>query len=256
MKILFFGDIFGRPGREAVKSFIEDNKAKIKPDFIIANAENASSGRGPTAKTAREVLDYGIDMITLGDHCWDQKDVVEVLEGRDSKVIRPLNYPEGNEGSGFRKITKGAHSLTVVSLLGRVFTSEGLDSPFQKIDALLEKCDGPVFIDLHAEATSEKEAMGNYLDGRISALVGTHTHVQTADEGILSQGTAYISDVGMCGPADSVIGVKKEQSIERFLTGKPLKFEVAEGDVKINAVIIELDEAGKALSIERVNEIV
>lgn len=255
MKILFFGDIFGRPGREAVKAFIEDNLDKIKPDFIIANAENSSSGRGPTANTAREIIDYGIDIITLGDHCWDQKDIVEVLEEKDSRVLRPLNYPQINEGSGFKRIIKGGQSLTVVSLLGRVFTSEGLDSPFQTIDALLENSKGPVLIDFHAEATSEKEAMGNYLDGRISALVGTHTHVQTADEGILSSGTAYISDVGMCGPADSVIGVKKEQSIAKFLTGKPLKFEVAEGEAKINAVIIEIDENNKAISIERINEI-
>lgn len=255
MRILFFGDIFGRPGREAVKRFIDEQAESLKPDFIIANAENASSGRGPTSRTAKEILDYGVDLITLGDHCWDQKDLIDVLEENDTRVIRPLNYPAISEGIGFKKIAKGSHSLTVVSLLGRVFTTEGLDSPFQRIDELIEREDGPFLIDLHAEATSEKEAIGNYVNGRAAAVLGTHTHVQTADEGILSGGTAYISDVGMCGPVDSVIGVKKELSIERFITGKPLKFEVAEGDTKINAVIIELDDSGKALSIERINEI-
>lgn len=255
MKVLFFGDIFGRPGREAVKRYIDDNAEKMGVDFIVANAENSSSGRGPTAKTAQEIIDYGIDVITLGDHCWDQKDIIELLDKKDPNVLRPLNYPVGNEGTGYKTIHKGKLSLTVVSLLGRVFTTEGLDSPFQSIDQLLKEEKMPLIIDFHAEATSEKEAMGNYLDGRISALLGTHTHVQTADEGILKSGTAYISDVGMCGPVDSVIGVKKELSIERFLTGKPLKFEVADGDAKINAVLIEIDESGHATSIERINEI-
>ncbi|NCO44330.1 TIGR00282 family metallophosphoesterase [Candidatus Berkelbacteria bacterium] len=256
MKILFFGDITGRIGREAVAEFIADKRDLIKPDFIIANAENASSGRGPTENAVEELLGCGIDLITLGDHCWDQKSLVEYLSRNSAKAIRPLNFPEPNIGKGWTKIKKGNLELTVISAIGRVFTTEGLDSPFVRVNDLIEgEClKQPILIDFHAEATSEKEAFGHYFAGRVSAILGTHTHVQTADEQVLEGGTAYIGDVGMCGPQDSVIGVKKELSIERFLTARPLKFEIAEGPKMINAVVVDLDLKGKAQKIERIFE--
>jgi len=257
MKVLFFGDIFGRPGRIAVKKFIEQNKSKLGIDLVIANGDNVASGRGPTVKTYEEMINSGVDVLTCGDHIWDQSEIIDVLGDKNSKLIRPENYPASNPGRGSIEIKVGSSDVLIADLLGRVFTTEGLDSPFIKADEILQGTKSKiVIVDFHAEATSEKMAMGNYLAGRVSAVIGTHTHVQTADEKIID-GTAYISDVGFCGPTDSIIGVEKSLSIKRFLTGVPLKFEVADGPAQVNAVIISINEkSGLAESIERISEIV
>jgi len=256
MKILFFGDIFGRPGRGAVKRFLEENRQKLGVDLVIANSDNVASGRGPTKKTCREMLEGGVDVLTAGDHIWDQKEVFEIFEQRDCRLLRPLNYPEGVPGRGYISLPIGGREVLIVSLLGRVWTAEGLDSPFSVMDKLLgERKEKIIVVDFHAEATSEKIALGHYLDGRVSAVLGTHTHVQTADEKILGEGTAYISDTGQCGPSDSVIGVKKQQSIKRFRTGLPVTFDVADGPTQINAVLVEIDpKTGRAKKIERITE--
>lgn len=257
MKVLFFGDIFGRSGRTAVKKFIEENKSKLGIDLVIANGDNVASGRGPTTKTYEEMINAGVDVLTCGDHIWDQSEIIDTLEAKDSKLIRPENYPDANPGRGTIEIKVGSSDVLVADLLGRVFTTEGLDSPFVKADEILQGTKSKIaIVDFHAEATSEKMAMGHYLAGRVSAVIGTHTHVQTADEKIID-GTAYITDVGFCGPVDSIIGVEKSLSIKRFLTGVPIKFEVAEGPAQVNAVIVTInEESGVAESIERISEIV
>lgn len=257
MKILFFGDIFGRPGRSAVKKYIEANKEKLGIDLIIANGDNVASGRGPTIKTYEEMIDAGVDVLTCGDHIWDQSEIIEVLENKNSKLIRPANYPDVNSGRGQIELKVGSTDVLIADLLGRVFTTEGLDSPFVCADRIVNESKSKVkIVDFHAEATSEKIAMGHYLSGKVSAVLGTHTHVQTADEKIID-GTAYISDIGFCGPADSIIGVEKSLSIKRFISGVPIKFEVAEGPAQINAVIVSINEkSGQAESIERISQII
>jgi len=256
MKILFFGDIFGRPGRAAVKRYLEENRQKLGVDLVVANADNMAAGRGPTRKTYEEMREAGVDVLTVGDHIWDQKEVYDILDDRDHRLLRPLNYPEDVPGRGFVSVPVGGHEVLVVSLLGRVWTAEGLDSPFLIMDKLLsERKEKIIIVDFHAEATSEKIAIGHYLTDRVSAVLGTHTHVQTADEKILGEGTAYISDTGQCGPSDSVIGVEKQQSIKRFRTGLPVAFTPAEGPTQINAVLVEIDpKAGRAKKIERITE--
>lgn len=254
MKVLFFGDIFGRPGRSAVQRFIESKKQELDVDLVIGNADNISSGKGPIKKTYDELIGAGVDILTCGDHIWDNKDVAEIL-GRDSRLLRPLNYPDGCPGLGSKLLNIKGRDVLVASILGRVFTIEGLNSPFVELENLInESKTKTIIVDFHAEATSEKVALSNYFAGRVSAILGTHTHVQTADEKIIS-GTALISDAGMCGPSDSVIGVNKEQSIKRFLTAMPVAFEVGEGPAQINAVLLDIDEDGMAVSIERINEI-
>lgn len=257
MKVLFFGDIFGRPGRTAVRKFIAENKSKLGIDLVVANGDNVASGRGPTVKTYEEMIDAGVDVLTCGDHIWDQSEIIEVLEDKNSKLIRPANYPDVNSGRGQIELKIGSTDVLVVDLLGRVFTTEGLDSPFACADQIVGESKSKVkIVDFHAEATSEKMAMGHYLAGKVSAVLGTHTHVQTADEKIID-GTAYISDIGFCGPVDSIIGVEKSLSIKRFISGVPIKFEVAEGPAQINAVIVSVDEkSGRAESIERISQVV
>lgn len=255
MRILFFGDVFGRPGRQAVKKFIAEKRDELFIDLIIADADNISSGKGPIEKTYNELISGGVDILTCGDHIWDNKDVGDILIN-DSKLIRPLNYPEVCPGRGYAKINVKGQDVLIVSLLGRVFTAEGLESPFVALEKVLqENKEKIIFIDLHAEATSEKRAIAQHFAGRVSAICGTHTHVQTADEEIMADKTAYISDVGMCGPHDSVIGVDKQQSIKRFLTAMPRTFDVAEGPAQVNAVIVDINDSGEAVSIERINEI-
>lgn len=257
MKILFFGDIFGRPGRTAVKRFLEEEKENLKVDLVIANSDNITSGRGPTEKTYREMIDAGIDVLTPGDHIWDQKEAPDLLSDKKTRISRPLNCPVSCPGKDFVELEVNGQKVVVVGLLGRVWTVEGVDSPFVKMDEFLkDRKNKIVIVDFHAEATSEKIALSYYLAGRVSAVLGTHTHVQTADEKIIN-GTAVICDVGTNGPADSVIGVKKEQSIKRFTTGMPVSFEVADGSVQINAVLVSVDDkSGEALSIERINKII
>lgn len=256
MKILCIGDIVGRPGRLAVKEIVPQLKKEFKLDYVVANAENAAAGAGLSTRLAKELLSYGCDVLTLGDHVWDQKDL-EVFLNETSNVIRPANFPEGVPGRGWCVVKKDKlPPLAVTNLLGRTFMRYHLPCPFRTLDAIIEEIKKQatvVILDMHAEATSEKVAMGYFADGRISAVVGTHTHIQTADERILPQNTAYITDLGMTGPYDSVIGQDKESIIRRYLMSMPLKHHVASGDVQLNGVIVEVDEGtGKAVAIERV----
>lgn len=256
VKLLFIGDIIGKPGREALSRELHRIVDRHMVDLVIANGENAAGGFGLTAETAQDLFKCGIHLLTSGNHIWDKKDAMDYIK-REERIVRPANYPEGAAGRGSSIVrTPGGIKVGVLNLEGRVFMNN-LDCPFRCADreiALLKEETPIVLVDFHAEASSEKMALGWYLDGRVSAVVGTHTHVQTADERILNAGTAYITDVGMTGGFDSVIGVKKEEAIERFLTQRPAKFEVAKKDIRINAVVIELDgKSGRALGIERIN---
>jgi metallophosphoesterase (TIGR00282 family) len=249
------GDIVGRPGRRAVKQNLPELVNSLKLDMVIANGENAAGGNGITREIALELFACGVDVITMGNHVWNQKEIFSYID-KEARIIRPGNYPPGTPGSGYVVYTaRNGVRLGVVNLSGRVFMQD-LDCPFRKADELVGRLKEEVdiiFMDFHAEASSEKVAMGWHMDGRVSAVCGTHTHVQTADERVLPGGTAYISDVGMTGPADSVIGVKKDIVIEKFITQLPRRFEVAEGLYQFNAVLVELDEvSSRALSIRRI----
>lgn len=255
MRIVFIGDIVGRPGREAIREGLPRILKKERIEFVIANGENAAGGSGLTPSICDELFSYGIDIITSGDHIWKKKEIIDYIQNTKN-LLRPLNYPKEVPGLGSVVLeTKNGNKIAIVSLLGRVFM-EPLLCPFrtslEEIQVLKKKT--PVIIvDIHAEATSEKIALGWYLDGKVSALIGTHTHVQTADERVLPGGTAYITDCGMTGPFDGVIGRKKEQILSRFLTQTPVRFEMAEGDVRLNGVIVDIDEkTGKANSIKRI----
>lgn len=254
MKILFIGDIVGEPGRKIVKANIRQLSDTYRPDIIIANAENAAGGFGITPDIAEELFSLGIHVLTSGNHVWDKKEIMPYLSKQD-RLIRPANYPEGNAGYGSVVFSTPAGKAAVLNLEGRVFMSN-LDDPFRAADREIERLKretAVVIIDFHAEATSEKAAFAWYVDGRASAVIGTHTHVQTADERVLPGGTAFITDVGMTGPLDSVIGVKKEEAIARFLYQSPHKFSVPKGPVHLNAVVIAVDSAtGRTDSIERV----
>ena len=256
VNILFIGDIIGKPGRQVVSRELHRLVDRYRVDLVIANGENAAGGFGLTAETARELYACGIHLLTSGNHIWDKKDNLEFLT-REERLVRPANYPEGTPGVGSRVVTTpGGVKVAVLNLEGRVFMNN-LDCPFRTADrevARLRKEAPIVFVDFHAEATSEKAALGWYLDGRASAVVGTHTHVQTADERVLPAGTAYISDVGMTGGYDGVIGMRKDEAIGRFLTLLPTKFEPAKGNLGLNGVVVTVDKAsGQALGIERIN---
>ena len=256
VKILFIGDIIGKPGREALSRELHRIVDRHMVDLVIANGENAAGGFGLTQETAQDLFKCGIQMITSGNHIWDKKDSLEYIN-RETRIVRPANYPEGTPGRGATVIkTPGGVKIGILNLEGRVFMNN-LDCPFRCADreiAKLKEETPIIFVDFHAEATSEKASLGWYLDGRVSAVIGTHTHVQTADERILTDGTAYMTDAGMTGAFDSVIGVKKEEAIQKFVTQRPSKFEVAKKDLRINAVVIEVNETtGHALSIERIN---
>ncbi len=258
MRILFIGDIFGRPGRNVVREQLEALVEEHGVHLVIANGENAAGGFGITPALAEELLELGIDVVTTGNHIWDKREIMDYFEtangsGPARRVLRPANYPAGLPGTGvFEGRTREGVAYAVLNLQGRVFMSPN-DDPFRAADQLLQKIKARVVVvDFHAEATSEKIALGWYLDGRVTALIGTHTHVPTADERILPQGTAYMTDVGMTGPHDGVIGVQKEQIITRFLKNLPMRFEAATGDVKLCAALIDCDEAtGRATAIER-----
>ncbi len=259
MRILFIGDIVGRPGRLALRERLGRLIDTHCIDLVIANGENAAAGFGLTVDVADELFSLGIDVMTTGNHIWDKKDILELLDSED-RLLRPDNYPGDAPGSGagiYR--TAGGIAVGVINLEGRVFM-KNLDCPFQAADRLIEqmlKITPIILVDFHAEATSEKAALGWHLEGRVSAVVGTHTHVQTADERVLPQGTAYISDVGMTGSRDGVIGMRREQVVAKFLSQRPTRFEISKKDPAINAVIIEIDEdTGRALQIDRVMEIV
>jgi len=244
------GDIIGRPGRQAVKELLPDLRQQYGLSLVIANAENAAGGFGLTSTTAMELLDAGVDVLTSGNHIWAQQEIIPHLDG-DMPILRPLNYPPGVPGKGY--IIN--NQAMVVNLMGRIFMGD-VDCPFRAIDQLLTevKPKPPIIIvDFHAEATSEKVAMGRYLDGRVSAVLGTHTHVETTDSQLLPHGTAYITDIGMTGPIDSVIGMETKTVIQRFLTGIPHRLSVGKGKTMFNAVLVRVDEDnGQATSIDRI----
>src|SRR5437870_2241785 len=255
-RILFIGDVVGRPGRDLVRHGLAGLVDHHQIDLVIANAENAAAGFGITREIGDQLLDLGVDVMTSGNQIWDKKEALDYI-GAEPRLIRPLNYPAGVPGNGsYLSRTKSGVSVGVINAMGRVFMLN-IDDPFtrvlQEIDALRERT-RIVFVDFHAEATSEKIAMGWHLDGKATAVIGTHTHVQTADERILPKGTAYLTDVGMTGPHDSIIGVETEAALGRFLNALPARFETATGNPRLNAVLVEADEkTGLATRIERLS---
>jgi metallophosphoesterase (TIGR00282 family) len=258
VKVLFVGDIFGSAGRRAVKHFIPRLKQEHAIDLCIGNSENSAGGAGVTIDGAEELVKSGLDLLTGGNHIWDKREILSYLDRENSKQLRPANYPEGAPGKGHAILTDArGRKLGVLNLEGRVFM-KNLDDPFRAADkwiAEMKKETPMILVDMHCETTSEKNAMGHYLDGRASAVVGTHTHVQTADNRVLRGGTAFITDVGMCGPWDSVIGMKKEHVISRFLTARHAPFEPAQDDTYLQGALIDIDdETGRANSIVRIQE--
>ena len=257
MKLLFIGDVVGEPGRQALAELLPWLRRKHQLDVVIANGENSAGGSGITPKIAEEFYSYGVDVITTGDHLWDQKDVINLLQS-NARFLRPLNYPSGTPGQGSMIYQlNNQPPLAVINLQGCTFMPN-LENPFLAIRSEVEKLrkiTNLIFLDFHAEATSEKAAMGRMLDGQISAIVGTHTHVQTADEQIFPGGTAFISDAGFTGPHESIIGREIEPVLKRFLTLQPQKFAVAKNDVKLQGVLIEINPgSGRAESISRISE--
>ena len=255
MRILILGDVMGRPARRAVRELVPSLKNEERIDLAIANAENAAGGMGVDVKSAGELFAAGVHILTSGNHIWKKKEIFSYLDTQPN-LIRPANYPEGAPGRGWCE-WRNSSGLTalVINLQGRVFMPSHVDDPFRCADAILRehgRHSPIVIVDMHAEATSEKNAMGWYLDGRASVVFGTHTHIQTADERILPNGTAYITDLGLCGPFDSVIGMEKENVISGFMSQLPRKFEVAEGNVVLQGIVVDIDEgSGKARAIKR-----
>ena len=260
LRCMVIGDIIGKPGRLAVGHALPDMRAELDLDMVIANGENVAAGAGLTPSLAEELLGVGIDVITSGNHIWDKREVYEYLDsGRP--VLRPLNYPDDAPGRGWlvHELPDGDH-VAVVNVMGRVFMNQ-LDSPFEAMDALLDGAAEPLppvrIVDFHCEITSDKNAMGWFLDGRVSGVVGSHTHVPTADARLLPKGTAYISDIGMTGPRDSIIGFSLETVLPRFLTHLPTRFQVASGPVSFNAVVLTVQRAtGRAVAIEQVQRLI
>ncbi len=254
MRVLFIGDMVGKPGRAMVAQALPELRRELGPfDFVLANGENAAAGRGLTKKVMDELFRMGIDGLTSGNHIWDKKEFLPVLD-EEPFVLRPANYPKGCPGSGSALLRKKGKTLRVLNLQGRVFMPP-LDCPFRKADEMLEENETLcVFVDFHAEATSEKRAFFHYLDGRVSCIVGTHTHVQTADEEVLPGGTAVITDAGMTGGHAGVIGMEVEGTLCRFLNGLPSKFEVCQKDIWLKGLLVDLDdETGRALGVERIS---
>ena len=257
LRIIFIADIFGEPGRRAVYELLPGLVEKHRPDLCVANGENVAGGFGCTAPLAESLFHGGIDLLTGGNHSWDRRESIEWLD-REERVLRPANYPEGTPGRGAGIFTAGdGTKVGVINLIGRVFLST-VECPFRAADRWIEELrrETPILIvDMHAEATSEKIALGHHVDGRASAVIGTHTHVQTADEKILPGGTAYITDAGMTGPHDSVIGVRKDRILKRFLTNMPVRFEPASDGILLCGLVVDVDrETGRAVRIERIQE--
>lgn len=256
VKLLFIGDIVGRPGRDCVKQGLAALVEHHGVDLVIANAENSAAGFGITREIGDQLLEAGVDVMTSGNHIWDKKEALDYI-GTEPRLLRPANYPHGAPGNGsYVARTRNGQPVGVINAMGRVFMLN-IDDPFavvlREIEAMRQRT-RVIFVDFHAEATSEKVAMGWHLDGKVTAVVGTHTHVQTADERILPKGTAYLTDVGMTGPHDSIIGVEIEPALGKFLTALPARFETATGNPRLNAVLIEADEAtGHATDIERLS---
>lgn len=257
MKLLFLGDIVGRPGRDLMRRHVRALAAQQGADLVIANGENAAGGAGITRDNMLEILAAGVDVITTGNHVWDKRETLEFI-GNEPRLIRPANYPDGTPGAGsYVATTAAGDRVGVINVMGRVFL-HAIDDPFRVAEREIERVKGEgarvIFVDMHAETTSEKLALSYYLDGKVSAVIGTHTHVQTADERILPGGTACLTDVGMTGPHDGVIGIEKSAIINRFVTGIPGRFETASGDHRMNGVVIEVDPAtGRATHIARLS---
>jgi metallophosphoesterase (TIGR00282 family) len=256
MRILFIGDIVGRPGRQLVRLGLEAIVSRHEIDFVVANGENAAAGFGITREIGDELLELGIDVLTSGNHIWDKKEALDYI-GTEPRLLRPANYPAGVPGNGsYVARARNGQTVGVINVMGRVFMLN-IDDPFavvlREIETMRQRT-RLILVDLHAEATSEKAAMGWHLDGKVTAVLGTHTHVQTADERILPKGTAFLTDAGMTGPHDSIIGVEVEPALGRFLTGLPARFETASANPRLNAVVVDADEAtGKATDIERLS---
>ena len=252
MKLLFVGDVVGGIGRRTLASLLPQIRDTHQPDFVIVNGENSAGGVGITQKTASELLELGADAITLGNHAFRHREVYELLD-REPRIVRPANYPKGSPGRGHTVVERDGMRLGVVNLSGLVFL-QAVRSPFAEADAVLSELRGEadaVLVDMHAEATSEKVAMGWHLDGRVAACLGTHTHIPTADARVLPGGTAYVTDVGMTGPRGGVIGVKREQALERFLSLTNVRFETSDDDPWLNAVLVDVDGEGRATAVEQ-----
>ncbi len=257
MRILFIGDVIGQPGRDFLNNHLRELRRRRQVECVIANGENAAGGNGLTLPVAQEMFSAGVDIITSGNHIWDKREILDFID-REDRVVRPANYPPGTPGRGSTCTMIGADGVqvAVINIAGRVFMQE-LDCPFRSLDQELARLPHGVriiIVDFHAEASSEKVAMGWHADGRVSAVLGTHTHVQTADERVLPKGTAYISDVGMTGPINSVLGVRTDLILHRFLTQRPVKFDLAPGAVAMHAVMVDIEpSSGRARSIERLS---
>lgn len=260
LKILFFGDIVGKPGRHAIAKILPKLKKELKPDLTIANAENLAHGIGVTKKTLDEGIKSGIDFYTSGNHIWKKEEIYEIFQDADIPLIRPANYPPNSPGHGQKVLNIGAKSILVINLNGRVFMEEQLDCPFRKLDDILKEYKNTdlsaILVDFHAEATSEKVAMGWYADGRVSAVIGTHTHIPTADASIFPQGTGYVTDVGMAGVKESVIGVDKDIIIQKFLTQRPSAHKIPDKNIcVVNSVFLEINPNNKKTTkIKRIDQ--
>jgi len=258
LRLLFLGDIIGEPGRKAVLEMVPIFKKERGVDFVVVNGENSANGRGITPKICIDLLRAGAAVVTTGDHIWDQKEIVHYLP-TEPRLLRPINYPDGTAGQGSVVLETPKGRVAVINVQGRTFMQPPLEHPFRIIEAEVERlhADGVrmIFVDMHSETTSERIAMGRFLDGRVSGVVGTHTHTQTADEQIFPGGTAFLADAGMCGPTESILGRDIHAIVKRFYNSTPVVFPVAKGPVKIHGALIEIDEeTGRALKIERVAE--
>jgi metallophosphoesterase (TIGR00282 family) len=257
LRLLFLGDIIGEPGRRAVIEMLPTLKSAWDIDFVVANGENVAAGRGITPKLAIDLLRCGVAVITTGDHVWDQKDIVSFID-TEPRLLRPINYPEGTPGGGSIILETAKGKVGVINVQGRTFMLPALENPFRRVWAEVEqiRMQTPViFVDVHAETTSEKIALGRFLDGKVSAVAGTHTHVQTADEQIFPGGTGFICDAGMCGPTASVLGREIQPIVQRFYSSMPINFPVAKGEVKLHGILVDIDEeSGRAMSVQRIAE--
>jgi 2',3'-cyclic-nucleotide 2'-phosphodiesterase len=258
LRLLFLGDIIGEPGRKSVIDMVPRLKQEWSIDFIVANGENAAAGRGITPKLTIDLLRAGIAVITTGDHVWDQKELISFIN-TEPRLLRPINYPDGTPGSGSIVLETAKGKIGIINVQGRTFMLPALENPFTKLAevvAEVRKETPVIFVDVHAETTSEKIAVGRFLDGKVSAVAGTHTHVQTADEQIFPGGTAFICDAGMCGPTESILGREIDPIVQRFITSMPVNFPVARGEVKLHGLLVDIDETtGRALTVKRVAEI-
>jgi 2',3'-cyclic-nucleotide 2'-phosphodiesterase len=258
LRLLFLGDIIGEPGRKAVIETLPQLKSTWEIDFTVVNGENVAAGRGITPRLAIDLLRCGAAVITTGDHIWDQKDVISFIE-TEPRLLRPINYPDGTPGAGSIVLETAKGKVGVINVQGRTFMLPALENPFRRVLAEVERIREQtqiIFVDVHAETTSEKIALGRFLDGKVSAVAGTHTHVQTADEQIFPGGTAFICDVGMCGPTESVLGREIQAIVQRFVSSMPINFPVAKGEVKLHGLVVDIDEGtGRALAVRRVAEL-